>query len=105
MLGYPGISLLRVAVEETQVHALFIQNATLFPQLKQARLLIGQSHQLLTNKHAAWIRKDNGEVEANNYVSLIGRDTHQRWKNMLWYTRVTVLYSVIHTLSLTSSTA
>ena len=46
LLGHPCISLLGVSVEELQVHALLVQDATLLPQLVQACLLISQGHQL-----------------------------------------------------------
>ena len=47
LFGHPSVSLLGVPEEQLEVHALLVQDASLFPQLQQAGLLVGQVDQLL----------------------------------------------------------
>lgn len=46
LLGHPSIGLLSVSDKKLQVHALFIQDAFLFPQFQQASLFTLQDGQL-----------------------------------------------------------
>jgi len=46
LFSHPGIGLLGITVEQLQVHALLIEDSAFFPQVKQARLLVGQCHKL-----------------------------------------------------------
>ncbi|GMR45925.1 hypothetical protein PMAYCL1PPCAC_16120, partial [Pristionchus mayeri] len=46
LLGHPVLGLVRVAVEQLQVHALLVQDATLLPQSEQSCLLLGELLQL-----------------------------------------------------------
>lgn len=47
LLGHPRVRLLRVAVEELQVHALLVQDAAFFPEGQEGRLLVGEEDELL----------------------------------------------------------
>ena len=47
LFGHPRVGLLRVAVEQLQVHALLVEDAPLLPELEQLHLLLGEHLQLL----------------------------------------------------------
>ena len=52
LLAHPVVHLLRVPVEELQVHALFVLLPAELPQLQQRLLLLSEDAQLHTHTHA-----------------------------------------------------
>lgn len=67
LFSHPALGLLGISVEELQIHALFVGDTSLFPQLFQGFLLISQSHKLKNKKNKQNFRNITRNIKSFSF--------------------------------------